>query len=321
MNIVVLDGYTLNPDDLSWESLESFGDCSIYDRTPAEVVVKRCREAELVLTNKTPVSRESIDQLQKLRYIGVMATGYNIVDVETAAKKGISVTNVPSYGTKSVAQMTFALILELNQHVGRHADLTRKGRWAEAKDWCFWEQPLTELADLTLGIIGFGRIGQAVGQIARAFGMKVFIYDPVIPPDKPDWAMMTDLDTIFRESDIISLHCPLTAENERFINSAKINLMKQNAILINTSRGQLINESELADALNTGRIAGAGLDVLSVEPPKSHNPLLTAKNCLVTPHYAWATRAARIRLLKVVVDNVSAFLSGNTVNLVNAIKK
>ncbi len=317
MNITILDGYTLNPGDLSWAELEELGDCQIFNRTPPALVVQRAIDADILLTNKTPVSRRAILQLRNLKYIGVMATGYNIVDVEAAREKNIPVANVPTYGTRSVAQMTMALILELTQHAGLHTDMVRKGHWSIAKDWCFWKQSLIELDGLTMGIIGYGRIGQATGRQAAAFGMNVIARDPLIPSAKYEGVQIVDLDTLFSESDFICLHCPLTPETDQMINSEKISLMKKSAFLINTSRGQLVNEHDLAKALNEGKIAGAGLDVLRVEPPPPDNPLLNAKNCLITPHIAWATKAARIRLMKVVVENIKAFLNSKPQNVVN----
>ncbi len=317
MNIVVLDGYTLNPGDLSWKDLESLGSCKIYDRTPPHLVVSRCEGVQIVLTNKTPVSRKDLEQLSDVKYIGVMATGYNIVDVEAARERGIPVTNVPTYGTKSVAQMVFALLLELMQHVGHHATTVRAGRWSESIDWCYWDYPLIELDGLTMGLIGFGRIGQATGNIASAFGMKVLAFDPAGSSNLPEYVSMVDLETVLKNSDILSLHCPLTPENEKFLNRDRINWMKESAFLINTSRGPLVDEHDLAKSLNEGRIAGAGLDVLSVEPPRSDNPLLAAKNCLITPHISWATKAARIRLMNVVVRNLHAFNKGTPENVVN----
>ena len=317
MNIVVLDGYTLNPGDLSWDGLRALDECDIYDRTPPELVVERARGAEAVLTNKVIVGREQMEQLPNLRYIGVLATGYNIVDTAAARERGIPVTNVPEYGTRSVAQMTFALLLELTQHVGHHARTVRDGRWTRSPDFCYWDYPLIELADRTMGIVGIGRIGRAVAELALAFGMQVLAYDVNTPANLPEGIRMTDLETLLRESDVVSLHCPLTAENQGVIDWERLALMKPTAFLINTSRGPLVVARDLADALNAGRLAGAGVDVLPVEPPPADNPLLTAKNCLVTPHIAWATGAARARLMATVVDNLRAFLAGKPRNVVN----
>ena len=316
MKIVVLDGFTLNPGDLSWDELKSLGDCDIYDRTPPEEVVKRAADAEIVLTNKAPVTRESILALPRLKYIGVLATGYNIVDTAAARERDIPVTNVPTYGTRSVAQHTFALLLELTQHAGHHAQTVRDGRWTKGSDFCYWDFPLVELDGLTMGIVGYGRIGKAVAELAAAFGMKV-LATSATPKHAPTNIQFTDLATLFRQSDVISLHCPLTPQTKNLLNKERLGLMKPTAFLLNTSRGALIDEQALADALNSGRIAGAAVDVLSIEPPPADNPLLRAKNCLVTPHIAWATRAARSRLMQIAIANVRAFIAGEPENVVN----
>lgn len=308
MNIVVLDGYTLNPGDLSWDALRELGSCEIYDRSAPDEIVPRSTSAEIVLTNKVKLNGEYMSSVPTLKYIGVTATGYNIVDVAAARERKVIVTNVPTYGTQSVAQMTFALLLELTQHVGHHAQSVREGRWTRSPDFCYWDYPLIELDGLTLGIIGFGRIGKMVGQLAEAFGMKVLTYSRKQP--------VAEMETLFRRSDIISLHCPLTPQTEHLVNEKRLAWMKPTAFLLNTSRGPLIDESALAKALNEGRIAGAGLDVLAVEPPTADNPLLRAKNCLITPHIAWATRAARSRLMEAVVENVRAYLTGESKNVV-----
>jgi glycerate dehydrogenase len=308
MKIVVLDGYTLNPGDLSWDALRELGSCEIYDRSAPDEIVPRSTSAEIVLTNKVKLNGEYMSSVPTLKYIGVTATGYNIVDVAAARERKVIVTNVPTYGTQSVAQMTFALLLELTQHVGHHAQTVREGRWTRSPDFCYWDYPLIELDGLTLGIIGFGRIGKMVGQLAEAFGMKVLTYSRKQP--------VAEMETLFRRSDIISLHCPLTPQTEHLVNEKRLAWMKPTAFLLNTSRGPLIDESALAKALNEGRIAGAGLDVLAVEPPTADNPLLRAKNCLITPHIAWATRAARSRLMEAVVENVRAYLTGESKNVV-----
>lgn len=308
MNIVVLDGYTLNPGDLSWDALRELGSCEIYDRSAPDEIVPRSTSAEIVLTNKVKLNGEYMSSVPTLKYIGVTATGYNIVDVAAARERKVIVTNVPTYGTQSVAQMTFALLLELTQHVGHHAQTVREGRWTRSPDFCYWDYPLIELDGLTLGIIGFGRIGKMVGQLAEAFGMKVLTYSRKQP--------VAEMETLFRRSDIISLHCPLTPQTEHLVNEKRLAWMKPTAFLLNTSRGPLIDESALAKALNEGRIAGAGLDVLAVEPPTADNPLLRAKNCLITPHIAWATRAARSRLMEAVVENVRAYLTAESKNVV-----
>jgi len=320
MNIVVLDGYTLNPGDLTWKDLEALGQCTVYDRTSPQETVSRAKDAEMVLTNKTVLSSDVIKLLARLKYIGVLATGYNVVDIEAARNSGIPVTNVPAYSTPSVAQMVFAHLLNLTQHVAHHAETVRCGRWTCNPDFCYWDTPLVELAGLTMGIIGFGRIGQATARLALAFGMKVIAYDIATPSRMPEGCQFVELEEIFRVSDVISLHCPLTPQTEKIINKERLELMKKTAYLVNTSRGALVDEQALAQALNNERIAGAGLDVLSTEPPDRNNPLLQAKNCYITPHIAWATRAARKRLLKVVVDNVASFLAGRPQNVVNGVE-
>ena len=317
MNIVVLDGFTLNPGDLSWADLQSLGPCAIHDRTPPAELLARAAEADILLTNKTPLAHDTIQRLPRLQYIGVLATGYNVVDVAAARERGIVVTNIPAYGTRSVAQMTFAHLLELTQHVGHHSETVRQGRWIRSKDFCYWDFPLIEIAGLTLGVVGFGRIGRAVAEVALAFGMKVLAYNTTAPAGMAPGVTMVDLDTLFRNSDVVSLHCPLTADNKGLMNALRLNQMKPTAFLINTSRGQLVDEAALAEALNAGRLAGAGLDVLSTEPPRADNPLLTARNCHVTPHLAWATKAARERLLATAVANLRAFLAGQPTNVVN----
>lgn len=318
MNILVLDGYTLNPGDLTWRALENLGHCTIHDHTPAEEVVARARQAQIVLTNKTELNAATLQALPELQYIAVLATGYNIVDVEAARAQGIPVSNVPTYGTESVAQMTFAHILNLAQHVGHHARTVQDGRWCSSRDFCYWDMPLVELSGLTLGLVGLGRIGRAVARIGLAFGTQVVAYDPVAQDDVLNGCTMVELDDVFRRSDVVSLHCPLTADNAGLVNAERLGLMKTTGILINTSRGALIDEQALAEALQAGRIAGAGLDVLAAEPPATDNPLLTTRNCYVTPHIAWATRAARQRLLDVAVQNVAAFLEGRPQNVVNS---
>jgi glycerate dehydrogenase len=314
--IVVLDSCTLNPGDLSWERLEALGNCKYYDRTSSNEIVERSREADIVITNKAIMSREVINSLPKLKYIGVTATGYNNVDLKAARERNIPVANVPVYGTNSVAQMVFAHLLNLTQRVAYHAQAVSDGRWASASDWCFWDYPLIELEGATMGIVGFGRIGQATGRLAHAYGMKVLAYD-ANPVDAPEYAQMVDIETLFRESDVVSLHCPLTPENENLVNAERLAWMKPTAYLINTARGPLVDEQALADALNADKLAGAGIDVVRVEPPAQNNPLFSAKNCFVTPHIAWATHASRGRLLGTTIDNVAAFLDGKPQNVVN----
>jgi len=317
--IVVLDGYTLNSGDLSWAGLEEFGDCLIHDRSAPEQTIERATGAEIVLTNKTVLSAEIIEKLPDLRYIGVLATGYNVVDVVAARERGIPVTNVPAYGTVSVAQMVFAHLLNLTQRVGDHADTVKEGRWCRSPDYCYWDFPLIELAGKTIGIVGYGRIGQAVSVLAKAFGMRVLANKKIPPESVPDGISFVDLETLFRESDVVSLHCPLTEATQHMVDHDLLDLMKPTAFLINTSRGPLIDEAALAEALNTERIAGAGLDVLAAEPASPECPLLKAKNCYITPHIAWATHAARQRLMEGVVENVRAFLAGTPRNVVNGL--
>jgi glycerate dehydrogenase len=316
MKIVVLDGYTLNPGDLSWDGIKKLGDCTIYDRTPPEKTVERAQNAEAVFTNKVVFNREVIGQLPDLRFIGVLATGYNVVDLEAATEAGIVVANIPAYSTASVAQMVFSHMLHIVQNVSKHADSVKKGEWANSIDFSYHLTPQTELAGKTLGIIGFGQIGQAVAKIGLAFGMNI-LFNNRSKKETNLNARQVDLDTLLAESDFISINCPLTDENAGFINKAAISKMKTSAILINTGRGALINEDDLAEALDNGRIAGAGLDVLSTEPPAPDNPLLSAKNCNITPHIAWATTEARERLMKIAAENLKAFLEGKPQNKVN----
>jgi glycerate dehydrogenase len=308
MKITVLDGYCLNSGDLSWDPLRAFGEVEVFDRTPADQTVERAAGAAILLTNKTQLSAAVLDQLPELRYIGVLATGYNVIDVEAAKRKGIVVSNVPTYGTASVAQLVFALLLELCQHVQLHADAVRAGEWTSNPDWCFSKSPLIELEGKTMGIVGYGRIGRQTARIAEAFGMRVLTYD--LPPGP------ATLEDLLQQSDVISLHVPLSPDTREMIDARTLAMMKPTAILINTSRGPLINEADLATALNGNRIGGAALDVLSVEPPPASNPLLTAKNCLITPHMAWATAGARHRLMSAVIENVAAFLRGQPENVI-----
>jgi glycerate dehydrogenase len=317
MRIVVLDGHTLNPGDLTWDALKALGPCEVHDRTGPTQVVDRASGAQIVLTNKTVVARAAIAQLARLKYIGILATGYNVVDIDAARQRGICVTNVPSYGTPSVAQMVFAHLLHFTQHVGEHSQSVVNGDWSRSPDFCYWNYPLVELAGLTMGILGLGRIGRQTAKLALAFGMRVIYFDVTPQPAAPVEAVAVDLDTLFRESDVVSLHCPLTQDNQGFVNRQRLEMMKPTAFLINTSRGPLIDEQSLADALNRGRIAGAGLDVLCEEPPRLDNPLLRARNCTITPHIAWATRAARQRLMNIAVSNVQAFIQGNPQNVVS----
>ena len=314
MKIVILDGYTMNPGDLSWDPLQRLGSCHIYDRTTEDKIIERLADAEIALINKVPVAAGLLEKLPRLRYIGLTATGYNCVDVQTARKHGITVTNVPSYGTHSVAQASFALLLELANGAGEHSRSVRDGRWCAAKDFCYWLTPQVELHGLTLGIVGYGAIGRAVAKIGVAFDMNVIVHTRSNPDDG---ARNVELSLLLRESDVISLHCALTPETRELINATALSQMKNSAFLINTGRGGLVNEVLLADALNRGQIAGAGLDVLSVEPPIPGNPLLKARNCIITPHIGWASLAARKRLMNTVVKNIQAFLEGHPDNVVN----
>ena len=320
MKIVVLDGYTENPGDLSWGRLEELGEFIVYDRsslTDEDEAIARIGEAEIVITNKTPITKRVLDSCPSIRYIGVLATGYNVVDYVYAAKKGIPVTNVPGYGTDTVAQFTFALLLEICHRVAHHSEAVHAGRWEQSPDFCFCDYPQIELAGKTIGIIGFGRIGQKVGTIAKAFGMKVLAHSPHEYESGKAIGTYVDLDTLLAESDVISLHCPLFPGTEGIINQATIAKMKDGVILLNNGRGPLVVEQDLADALNSGKIQAAAVDVVSAEPIKGDNPLLTAKNCFITPHIAWATKEARQRIMDCAVNNVKAFLSGAPENVVN----
>lgn len=314
MKIVVLDGYGANPGDLSWDGLKALGECTVYDRTSAGEVVSRSQGAEVILTNKTEISAEVIAALPELKYIGVMATGYNVVDIAAAKERGIVVTNTPAYSTVSVAQMAFAHILNITQQVAYHSAQVKSGRWTNNPDFCFWDTPLTELSGLKLGIVGLGHTGMATARVAFGFGMNVCAYTSKSQLQLPPEIKMMTKEEIFTECDIVSLHCPLTEETREIVDAKRLATMKPTAILINTGRGSLINEQDLADALNNGVIYAAGLDVLSTEPPRADNPLLSAKNCFVTPHIAWATKASRERLMTLLVDNIKAYLSGKPVN-------
>lgn len=313
MKIVVLDGYALNPGDLSWDELKSLGEVEVYDRTPDNMITERAADAEIILTNKNLMMANVIEKLPRLKYIGVLATGYNVVDTEAAKRRGIIVTNVPAYSTASVAQHTFALILEFYNYPGKFSDEVREGRWSRNLDFCYWDKQLIELAGKTIGIVGFGRIGKAVARVAEALEMNVIVSEVTDVEGYENYP----LDELLKRSDIVTLHCPLTPETKGIINRGRLRLMKPSALLVNCARGQLIVEQDLADALNEGRIAGAALDVLSEEPPSPDNPLLKAKNCIITPHVAWATLEARQRLMKIAVDNVRCFLEGKPVNVVN----
>ncbi|HPK64885.1 MAG TPA: D-2-hydroxyacid dehydrogenase [Sphaerochaeta sp.] len=313
--IVVLDGYALNPGDLDWTPLEAYGELTVYDRTEPKDVVKRIGDAEIIFTNKTILTGETIIQAPKLKYIGVLATGYNVLDMGAAREKGIVVTNIPAYSTDAVAQFTFALLLEITNRVQRHSDaVIRDNRWTTCKDFCFWDYPLIELANKKMGIIGYGAIGKAVGKVAKALNMEVLAYSPSLDPKHPDRASM---ETIYKESDIISLHLPLTEQSRGMINRETIAGMKDGVIILNTGRGPLVNEQDLADALNSGKVYAAAVDVVSVEPIKADNPLLKAKNIIITPHIAWAPLQTRERLLGMAIRNVEHFLAGKPINRVD----
>ena len=318
MKIVVLDGHALNPGDLSWEPLRTIGELQVFDRTPADQVVAHARDAEIIFATRTRLPAEILRQLKKTRYIGVMFTGYDVVDVKAARELNITVTNVPTYATSSTAEFAFALLLELCHHVGLHGEATRIGEWSRSTDFSFWKTPLVELAGKTMGIIGFGRIGQRVAEIALAFEMRIIAADEVrsAVPHWPNFRWC-EVDELLMQADVVSLHCPLLPQTQGIINSRSLALMKPGSFLINTSRGPLVIEQDLADALNNGRLAGAAVDVLSSEPPSADNPLLRARNCIVTPHIAWATKEARTRLLDIAIANLRAFLDGHPVNVVN----
>ena len=320
MRIVILDGYTENPGDLSWEGFEKIGKLTVHDRSPLNdeaEIIRRIAGADAVITNKTPISKRTIESNENLKYIGVLATGYNIVDSKAARERGIPVTNIPTYGTYAVGQFAIALLLEICHHIGHHERAVQEGRWEKNPDWCFWDYPLIELAHKTMGIVGFGRIGQATGRIARAFGMEVIANDEVQNEDGGKIAQYVSLDEIYTRSDVITLHCPLFPATEGMINRESIAKMKDGVIIINNSRGQLIVEQDLADALNSGKVYAAGLDVVSCEPIKGDNPLLKAKNCFITPHISWAPKESRSRLMDIAVANLKAFLEGKPENVVN----
>ena len=317
MKIVILDGYTENPGDLSWKGFAALGELTVYERTAAADIVPRIGDAEIVYTNKTPITAETLAACPKLRYIGLLATGYNVVDVAAAKARGVAVTNIPTYGTAAVAQFAIAMLLEICHHVAHHSDAVHAGRWTANPDWCFWDYPLIELDGKTMGIIGFGRIGQATGRIARALGMRVLAYDSRPSDAGRAIAEYVPLDELLANSDVISLHCPLFPETEGIVNKANIARMKDGVILLNNSRGPLVVEQDLSDALNSGKVYAAGLDVVSTEPIRPDNPLLKAKNCFITPHISWAPRESRQRLMDIAVENLRTFLAGAPVNVVN----
>lgn len=315
MKIVILDAYTINPGDLSWHPLDDMADLVIYKRTSTDEVVQRCKDAEIVLTNKVILNAEILNQLPHLFYIGVLATGYNVVNLEVASRQNITVTNIPGYSTNSVAQMVWAHLLNITNRVGHYAEANRGGKWNKSKDFCYYDYTHTELAGKRFGIVGLGNIGMATAQIANAFGMNVIAFTS--KSKLPEYIDKVPLETLFKESNIISLHCPLTKNTRNLVNKERLQLMKPSAILINTSRGPVVNEEDMAEALNNGTIAAFGTDVLSAEPAQANNPLLHAKNCFLTPHIAWATKEARERLIKICIDNIKAFINGNPQNVVN----
>ena len=320
MKIVVLDGYTENPGDLSWDELAKLGDLTVYDRTPVNdeaEIIRRIGDAEMVYTNKTPISRRVIDACPNMKFISMLATGYNVVDYAYAKEKGIPVTNVPTYGTASVSQFSIALLLEVCHHIGHHDASVHAGNWAKCIDWCYWDYPLIELDGKTIGIIGFGRIGQSEGRIAKAMGMKVLAYDLYPNDSGRAIADYVSLDELYAKADVISLHCNLTPENTCMINKDSIAKMKDGVILINNARGQLINEQDVADALNSGKMGAAGLDVVYTEPIREDNPLLKAKNCIITPHISWAPKESRQRIMGCAVENAKAYIAGSPINVVN----
>ena len=320
MKIVVLDGYTENPGDLSWDQLSCMGELTVYDRTSyveAPIIAERIGDAEVVVTNKTPISKETMDKCPNLKMIAVLATGYNVINYDYAKEKGIPVCNVPTYGTACVGQYAIALLLEVCHHIGHHDKTVHEGKWANHIDWCYWDHPLIELDGKTAGIIGFGRIGQTTGRIAKALGMKVLAYDLYPNDSGKAIAEYVDLDTLLAQSDVVFLHCNLTADNEKMINKASIAKMKDGAILINNSRGQLIDEQDVTDALKAGKLAAAGLDVVYTEPIRADNPLLTAPNCIITPHMSWRAKEARQRIMDCTADNIRAYLDGAPIHVVN----
>ena len=320
MKIVVLDGYTENPGDLSWDELGKLGDLTVYDRTPVDdeaEIIRRIGDAEVVFTNKTPISASTIDACPNMKFISMLATGYNVVDFKYAASKNIPLANIPAYGTAAVGQFAIAMLLEICHHVAHHSQTVHEGKWAECIDWCYWDYPLIELAGKTIGIIGFGRIGQQTGRIAKALGMNVIAYDSFVNEAAKEIGTYVDLDTLLAQSDVIALHCPLFPETQGIINKDSIAKMKDGVIILNNSRGPLIVEQDLADALNSGKVFAAGLDVVSTEPIKPENPLLKAKNCIITPHISWAPKESRQRIMDCAVGNVKAYLAGKPINVVN----
>ena len=317
MKIVNLDGYATNPGDLSWDNFRQYGDYTVYDRTAPSQIIERAKDADILFINKCVITAEMLEQMPKLKYVGLQSTGYNVIDCAAARKRGITISNIPAYSTNAVAQLVFAFILQITNKVTLHSDAVHQNEWCECPDFCFWKAPLSELDGKTIGIIGFGSIGKRVTKIAKAFGMKVMAYTPHPAPEAYPDVVFCELDTLLSSSDIVTCHCPLTPDTTGIINREALSKMKASAILINTSRGPVVDEQALADALNNGTIGAAGLDVLSTEPPKESNPLLTAKNCYITPHIAWAGYETRARLLRILEENLKAFLDGKPQNVVN----
>lgn len=318
MKIVILDGYTENPGDLSWDEFRQHGELEVYDRTPADLIIERIGDAEIVITNKTKISKETILSCKNIQYIGILATGYDVIDIEATREAGIVVSNIPTYGTAAVSQYAIAMLLEVCHHIGAHSGAVKRGDWSSSEDWTFWNYPLIELAGKTMGVIGFGRIGQATAKIAQALGMNIIAYDSYkIPELISESCRYEELDVLLAESDVITLHCPLTKSTMNMINHENINKMKDGVILINTSRGQLVNEEDLKSALNSGKVSAAAVDVVSIEPIEVNNPLLSAKNIIITPHIAWATKESRTRLMGIALENLVSFKKGNPINVVN----
>ena len=318
MKIVILDGYTLNPGDLTWNELKQYGEVINYDRTgdDTNLIIERINDAEIVLTNKTPINEEVINSCPNLKYIGVLATGYNVIDVKKADEKGIIVSNIPNYGSRAVSQFAISLLLEICNRVGHHSEVVKQGKWSTNPDWCFWDYPLVELEHKTIGIIGFGKIGRCTGQIAVSLGMKALAYDSFQDDEGKSIATYVSLEELFKESDVIALHCPLLSSTEGIINKNNIDKMKDGVIIINNSRGPLIVEADLVEALNSGKILAAGIDVVSVEPIANNSPLLSAKNCFITPHISWAAKETRERLLNLAVQNLKSFVEGKPINII-----
>ncbi len=317
MKIVNLEGYTTNPGDLSWKQFEKYGELTIYDRTKPEEIIERAKDADILFINKCIITAEMLDKMPKLKYVGLESTGFNVIDCKAARERGITVSNIPAYSTNAVAQLVFAFILQITNKVTLHSDAVHSGEWSSCPDFCFWKGSLTELDGKTIGIVGFGSIGKRVTKIAEAFGMKVLVFTPHPKPDEFKNVKFVDFETLLRESDVVTCHCPLTPDTAGLINKEALSKMKKSAILINTSRGPVVDDKALADALNSGLIQGAGVDVMTTEPPKKDNPLLTAKNCFITPHIAWAGYETRARLQRILEENLKAFLDGHPQNVVN----